>query len=399
MIEVLFILAGILAGFIAGLLPGIHPNTFAAFLLSASALLPFSPYHITLFLFSCAISNTFTNFIPSVFLGAPEDETALSVLPGHRFLLSGRGYEAIYLTVVGGMGVICLTVLLFPLLLISLPLLYSTIKNWIWLLLIFVAIFMIATDKRRFYAIIVFMLSGLLGIITLNRPLLPSSFMLFPIFSGLFGISTLLLSLKSREKIPKQDRIIVGLDHKSSFGAICRGWLAGLIMGVLPGLGASQAAVLVHEMKRDNLKSFLVSLGGVNTIACLISVLSLYIIQRPRSGIAIAIEKIILLDYHLVIILLFTSLFVCGIISLLTLKSASVFVTFLEKINYRMLSVFVILFLVILTAILTGWYGLFVLFVSTTIGILAPLFGVKRSHCMAVLMLPIITGMIGLLDF
>lgn len=69
---------------------------------------------------------------------------------------------------------------------------------------------MIATDKRRFYAIIVFMLSGLLGIITLNRPLLPSSFMLFPIFSGLFGISTLLFSLKSREKIPKQDRIMLG---------------------------------------------------------------------------------------------------------------------------------------------------------------------------------------------
>ena len=34
--------------------------------------------------------HTFLNYIPSALLGAPDGDTALSLLPGHRMLLSGN---------------------------------------------------------------------------------------------------------------------------------------------------------------------------------------------------------------------------------------------------------------------------------------------------------------------
>jgi len=392
MIEVFL---GILAGCLTGLVPGIHPNTLAVFLLSFSSLLPFDPLGFSLFIFSCALTHTFLSFIPSIFLGAPEDTTALSVLPGHRFLLEGRGMEAVYLTVVGGLGVVVLTSLLFPLLLFLLPALYSGIKPWIWLLLLGVAIFMILSEKRKLRACTVFLLAGCFGFILLSKPVLPLTLLFFPVFTGLFGLPTLLLSLKGRTSLPEQSQDWNRAEKP--WGAVGRGWLAGLVMGVLPGLGASQAAVLVHEFGKRDLRSFLVSLGGVNTVASLISVLALYLISRPRSGVAVIIEKLVWVDFRLVLILIFCSLFVSGISAILTLRIASGFSKFLSRISYRKVVLIVLVFLVLLTALLTGPYGLLVLITGTAIGLLPIKWGLRRSHGMAVLMLPIILGGLGLM--
>ena len=85
-----FILVGIGFGTLTGLVPGIHPNTvFALLLTSAATLQAIGPIYMAVFIVSVAISNTFTDFIPSIIFGAPDPATALSVLPGHRMLLAG----------------------------------------------------------------------------------------------------------------------------------------------------------------------------------------------------------------------------------------------------------------------------------------------------------------------
>ena len=116
LIEILIvILFGCIAGTITGLIPGVHINLVAV---SIFALSPFllkftSPLILSIFIVSMSITHTFTDFIPSCFLGAPESETALSVLPAHRLLLKGRAYEAIFLTVVGSLFSIIINYLLF----------------------------------------------------------------------------------------------------------------------------------------------------------------------------------------------------------------------------------------------------------------------------------------------
>ncbi|RJS70734.1 hypothetical protein CW714_06865, partial [Methanophagales archaeon] len=44
--------------------------------------------------------------IPAAFVGAPEADTALSLLPAHRLLLEGRAYEATVLSAIGSFGAV-----------------------------------------------------------------------------------------------------------------------------------------------------------------------------------------------------------------------------------------------------------------------------------------------------
>ena len=96
---------GILAGTFTGLIPGIHTNTLAVILLALLGYLSSIPVLVlAVFLISMVITHSFLDFIPSIFFGAPEPATALSVLPGHNLLLKGEGYKALKLTVIGGLG-------------------------------------------------------------------------------------------------------------------------------------------------------------------------------------------------------------------------------------------------------------------------------------------------------
>ncbi|MEM7821789.1 MAG: tripartite tricarboxylate transporter permease, partial [Candidatus Aenigmatarchaeota archaeon] len=95
--TILFSLLGVLIGIPLGLLPGMHINNILPLILSFSFL--FASYNLTVLIVSIAITQIFISFIPSIFLGAPDENTALSVLPGHRLLFEGKGYEAIKLTV------------------------------------------------------------------------------------------------------------------------------------------------------------------------------------------------------------------------------------------------------------------------------------------------------------
>src|SRR3990167_5807040 len=94
---------GLLSGTLTGLLPGIHINLVSASLVSLSALyfLNIEPIILVVFIVSMSITHTFVDFIPSIFLGAPDTDTELSVLPGHEMLKQGQGYKAVLITLYG----------------------------------------------------------------------------------------------------------------------------------------------------------------------------------------------------------------------------------------------------------------------------------------------------------
>ena len=123
-------LAGIIAGVITGLLPGLHINLIASsVVVFSTVLLPiFSQIPLVVFIASMTISNIFIAFIPSIFLGAPDEDNFLSVLPGHELLLKGKGHEAVMLISVGGIIGIFLFLLVSPLLLWIIPPIYSYLK-------------------------------------------------------------------------------------------------------------------------------------------------------------------------------------------------------------------------------------------------------------------------------
>ena len=92
---ILAITIGILLGCITGLVPGVHINMVAVvtFSLSPILLTYTSPLILAIVIISMSITHTFLDSLPSIFLGAPDEDHALSVLPGHRLLLQGQGYK------------------------------------------------------------------------------------------------------------------------------------------------------------------------------------------------------------------------------------------------------------------------------------------------------------------
>ena len=114
------LLIGILAGTFTGLAPGIHINLIGASVVSLSASSLFfssiNPVFLVVFIVAMSITHTFIDFIPSVFLGCPDTDTELSVLPGHELLKKGQGYEAVMLSAYGGIiAIILLIILAIPL--------------------------------------------------------------------------------------------------------------------------------------------------------------------------------------------------------------------------------------------------------------------------------------------
>ena len=196
-------LLGIGAGIVTGLMPGIHVNLVSATLLSTSAFfLGFTDVTtLAVFIISMAVIHTFLDVIPSIYLGAPEADTVMGVLPGHRMLLQGRGYEAIKLTVIGSFGSLIAVLLATPLLLVVMRAAQPVLEPWIGWILLAVVVVMTLREKKRLLAAFLFLLSGALGIVVLNLGVTQP---LFPLLSGLFGLSTMLISLNQKVNIPPQ---------------------------------------------------------------------------------------------------------------------------------------------------------------------------------------------------
>ncbi len=393
-------LLGCLCGIITGLVPGLHVNNIVIILVSASPLLlgSFGLWPLLAFISALSVTHSFVNYIPAILLGAPQEDNILSTLPGHRLLSQGRGYEAIRLTVLGGLGSALFSFLTLPPLYFALPQIYPLVRNHIPLLLTGVIVYMLWLEhglRRRFYALLVVLYSGALGYIILNYPLLPPQYALFPALTGFFGISTILTSLHLRSSPPDQS-----LAYERGYypRGVLAGGIGGVLAGLLPGIGSAQSALLVQNFfRRRDGREFLVAHGGVNTAAAIFALLALYLVGNPRSGASMAAAMLMgeaeLADttFMLAIAMLSSSFaaFATLLITRVTIKRVG-------RINYRTLSIAVLIFLGLSIYLFTGITGMVVAITSTATGILAVFSGVRRSHCMGVLILPTVIYFLGI---
>ncbi len=393
-LEILLaILLGVTAGIITGLTPGIHINLISVLLLSFSAFLLryTSPVVLAVFIISMSVTHTFLDAIPSIFLGAPDSATALGVLPGHRYLLKGYGLMAVKLTLVGSFGAVLLSIILFPLFLVIIKYGYPLIMDYIGYLLIAVAAFMILRDKKKLWALFVFLLTGALGLIVLNMPNFPNP--LFPMLSGMFGISTLLISLNESQSLPDQkEEQGIKLKKSITIKALLSGQFSGFITAVLPGIGAASAAVISMQITRklgDN--GFMVLMGSIGTVNFILSMATLWILDKARNGSVVAVQQLINSLNLQTIIIFLSAVLVAGSVSVyLVLRIGRIFSRLIAKVNYRLLLGGIISFITVLVIIMTGWLGFLVLVVSTAAGIIPAVTKITRTHGMGCLLLPVI---------
>lgn len=395
MIEQIFIaiLLGVTAGTFTGIIPGLHINFIALILfLFSSLLLKFTePLVVAVFIISMSTAHTFVDFIPSIFLGAPNEDTALSVLPGHKLLLNGFGYSAVKLTTLGCFFGALTALALTPFFIIIVPLFYNFIAKIMAFLLIFIVFLLIIKEKKKFLALLIFLFSGILGIAVLNFKLIKQP--LFPLFSGLFGVSLLLISFFQNVKIPEQKIKSLKLDKKEFAKTLSLSIFSSSLVSFLPGVGSAQAAVISSAFKKIKERYFLVLIGAVNMIVLLLSFVALYVIQKPRSGVAVFTGKFLESFYfsqQQLFLLLFSAVVVASFSVFVTLFFGRFFAKNINKINYKTLCLAIIILITILTPIISGWLSLIVLATATSLGIVVNIIGIRKIHMMGCLLLPVI---------
>ncbi len=387
---------GCFMGVITGLTPGLHINLVALILFSIS---PFllgytNVIAVASFIIAMSITHTFTDFISATYLGAPADDTALAVLPAHRLLLDGMGHEAVKLTVIGSLLCLILTIVLSPLLIIIVPLIFSYLKDYVAWLLLIVIIFMILREEninKKFWAFVVVASSGILGLIVFNMPNLKDP--LLPMLSGLFGVSVLLLSLTQKVSLPIQRTTeIIKVKTINVVKALGSGIFSGSLVSIFPGLGPAQAAVVAGQIVgKIDVFSYLILVGGIHTVSMILSLITLFTIEKARNGSIIVVQQLLQnINIDALILFLAVALIAGGIATILTLYVSKIFSIIMNKLNYSMLSILIIIFISIMVLYFSGFVGFLILITATFIGLVPNIVDVSRSNSMACLLIPII---------
>lgn len=417
--EILFLLLpialGILAGIAAGLIPGIHTNTIAAILVALYFMPDFreiDPSYFIVFVASMAITNTFFDVFPSLFLGIPSAEI-YALLPGHRMVKEGRGYEALSISACGSfMGffisiLLCLGVILIDCLtnINLIESVYNFIKDYIFWILLAIVLVLVITDKNKIWALIMVLTSGLFGLVVLGFPKVPhpdSAFnAIFPALVGIFGMPGLLSSmLEKNDNLATQieDNLEKLSDKKSSFF----GTFGGMITGLLPGLGSANAAaclLLIQEFRnkkekensRLNQKQYLTIISSIGTADALFSIVALYFISKSRSGASVAIEQIVSSINISSIMAIFGAMAISSVVAFYLIHLIKgVIIEFFGKVAYKALTLAVIVFLVLVTFLTTGLWGIIILIIATILGAIPYVVNIRRAQAMGFFLIPVL---------
>ncbi|MEO2117594.1 MAG: tripartite tricarboxylate transporter permease, partial [Methanocaldococcus sp.] len=256
-------------------------------------------------------------------------------------------------------------------------------------ILIAFIVYQIFTAKSIWEVLVIF-LSGIFGVAVLyyNEAF---NITLTAIFTGMFGIPLLINNLKTY-KIKSQIITFPDFDLKflkSSFFAS----IVGFFRIFLPGVSGAQLNYILSKILNErDLKNFIVSQGAIILSNEVFSLLAVIFIGTGRSGVAKAIQYLnidINLTYTIFCILLAST------VSLIVLLNLSKYVLiFIRKVNFKLLSLFFIVFCTLI--IIIGSYNtyltyhLIVYLTAIFIGLLALKSKSNLSNMMNVLIFPTI---------
>jgi len=375
---IIFLLLGILTGTITGLIPGIHSNNVSLLLLAS----PLFGFEAVVFTLSMCITQSFVDFIPAIFIGAPSTDTFEGVLPGHKLFIQGRGFEAICLTVFGGIIALIFGSIILSPFLIFINESWMGIRFFIPIILLFIlGVIILNEENKQKKIIIVFVifLAASHGLMFTDQ--------IFPLIVGYFGIPTIIYSL---DKIPllKKQNEKTKIEIKTFFEGII-GIVGGIIVSVLPGIGSNLAAGTIRIF-RDKIKTenYLVLLGSINTSAFFFSFSVLFILEKTRNGAMVVLREQIFFTPEEYILGIATMLLAGGFGGIITIFLAKKATYFFSQNRTKLFSILSIIVMIGSVFLFNGLVGLIVLFFSSTLGFFVILKKVNRSSCLASLIVP-----------
>lgn len=377
------ILAGALTGIVTGIVPGLHINT-VAFVLSLVSLFE-GNLVFAVFLMSMSVAHNFFDFIPAIVFGAGEESSALSTFAGNRMFLEGSGVRALKLTAFGGLVGTSAFLALTPVLGVVLPVLFTFLADYAWILLAGISAHLLFLDAKK-EALFVFFASGILGLFALNSTL---SFPLLSLFSGLFGLG-IMWEHQRTQPVLQRESYGLPLEKKDLLKAGVFGVVSGIILGVVPAIGPTQASVVLYSKKDEN--EFLVRLGAINVADVFISLLTLFFAGSARSGVLVIMQEFFVLSAQSMLFL-FVAGFLSAVVSFFVcLRFGTRIIKHIATLNYGHLVRIVVFAILMLNFVSNGVLGVVVCVSGALISRVAIRSKSMKSHAMGCLIVPTLIG-------
>lgn len=403
-------------GTFTGLVPGIHVNTLALMLMAFSGPLTdiissFAPAELApLLLSTCVLSaavvHSATDFVPSVFLGVPDPDSVLNVLPGHRLLLDGKGMTAVRCAAIGSIvGAAASLVLAIPMHWLLSSGLGGYLDSITVGFLIAVLVLMVVTEKgSRRAAVLIVPASGALGLVCMTGMVPMESLLggepeiMLPLLSGLFGVPSMLLPADGG-RIPAQtdtDTRPVGV--LPGLKGVVTGSVTGWFPGVTSNTGASLAGCIFGE---EDEKGFISMVSSIGTASTMFTFVTFCVNGNERSGTMTVIGGLlggsaVAPGTDAFAVMMFAMAVSSAIAYPVTIRAGKLMCGLVERVDIRRLNACVLAFMTALTIAFTGYWGLVVLLAGGLLGMVPVLAGCGRTHLTGCLIVPVLLFKLGL---
>lgn len=374
MIVIVFILA-VLLGLISGLVPGLHSNTIVSIFSS----LGLAEQDFAVLIVAVLAVHTLLSFIPSIFFGVPDQQTVVSALAGQQLVRRGKGLTALKVVTISALFAALLSVALFYFSLDWFPILYNFIRPFMAPLLLVLSIVLLWRSKQPLLSLGIFLLSGLLGVYTLNSSMFDP---FLPLFAGLFAMGAILTYKPSKIPAQKDEPISPNILKFSLLGVI-----GGFFADLLPGISSpSQVAVLLAIFVPMHSLAYLASISSISVSEAIFSFSTAASIEKSRIGATVWLSRTIPIEENLLFILV---VFLVAItLAGLLLYFARKFFAKLANLDFTMLNKLLAIYLIAAVFLLNGLEGLVIFALASAVGFLTIKLDVERRNLMGAVIVP-----------
>jgi putative membrane protein len=248
-----------------------------------------------------------------------------------------------------------------------------------------------------------FVLAAFLGFIILNKTMVPldMSFQgIMPVFVGLFATAGIIGNLISWQEVPcqyisKSIDVDYRLLGKGVFAGTIGGGLAAIIPAVTGGIGGIIAG---HATGQRDDRIFVVSQGVSKTIYYVGAFLLFFVptLMLSRGGMTIILKPLFTpytaQEYYMILSVIMIS----GALSFLFMFPLTRWtIHLITHVDYHVLLWIALGIVFVIVYGLTGWMGMFLMAVSTGIGLIPTLYHSRKSNAMAVLLVWMVISMGG----
>ena len=370
-----FFFLGVLAGLIFGLFPGIHTNT----IISILSPLGLAGGDFSLFILGLIPAHIISSFVPSIFLGTPDEETVISTLAGQKMLARGQGLVALKTVLFSIVIATLLSTFLFYFSLNLIPTVYSLIRSYVPYVVLLLSGFFILRTKNPILSLFIFILSGMLGYYSLNSGI---NDVFLPLFSGMFAMGSIITYSKS--KIPEQQDNPVSTDFLKFTVA---GVLLGMFSDLLPAVSSpSQISSLISAFMPMGSIGFLAASSSIIASREIFSFASSVAIDKSRNGATLALVNLIDIKSNLLFVISLYSIGI-AIASFLVFHYRKIFIE-ISKLDFSKINIILGVYLFCIVAIINGSTGVIIFILASAVGFLTIRLNIERTNMMGSIIIP-----------